>query len=647
MKNKNNHPPVPPPDGPKGVFAGSKGAGKLPGVKPPSNLRGGIGIGTGLIPPDWEPPEYAAQKMQIIKGIGVSPGIAIGKVAMLGDDPRRILRRMIPEKGVKAELERLDAAVKGAIEDLNDVHARAKSEMGDEAAKIFLFHVGMLKDKSLIGPLRKMVESERVGAEYAVGQVFGQQADKLRAMPDSVFATKVNDIDDLANRLLNRLLGRAESRMAKMASGSILAARDLTPSQAAGFDKSRIIGFATDLGGRTSHTAIVARALGIPAVVGCKSLTAAAMDGASMILDGDRGLIILNPDRERLEEYQQYIKQRAIFQLSLGELRDLPAVTLDGTDIELVGNIEFADEAKQVLDMGGVGVGLYRTEFLYLTSKSEPTEEDHYKSYVRCLEIMKGKTLTIRTMDLGADKYTQERAETPERNPFLGCRSIRYCLRNQPMFKRQLRALLRASAKGPLKVMFPLITSTSEFRQGKYLINDMMEELDEEGIKFDRNLKVGMMVEVPSAALMADAFAREADFFSIGTNDLVQYTLAVDRTNETIANLYNPAHPAVILLIRDVVRSARRHDTPVSCCGESAGDPEYALLLIGLGLRTLSVSAGAIPQLKRLIRGVNLKQCEQIARQALSFDSETQVSSYLRDRARKLVPELFDGRSGD
>ncbi len=647
MKSKGNQPPVPPPDGPKGVFAGSKGAGKLPGVKPPSNLRGGIGVGTGLIPPDWEPPEYAAQKMQIIKGIGVSPGIAIGKVAMLGDDPRRILRRMIPEKGVKAELERLDAAVKGAIEDLNDVHARAKSEMGDEAAKIFLFHVGMLKDKSLIGPLRKMVESERVGAEYAVGQVFGQQADKLRAMPDSVFATKVNDIDDLANRLLNRLLGRAESRMAKMNAGSILAARDLTPSQAATFDKSRIIGFATDLGGRTSHTAIVARALGIPAVVGCKSLTAAAMDGASMILDGDRGLIILNPDRERLEEYQQYIKQRTIFQLSLGELRDLPAVTLDGTDIELVGNIEFAEEAKQVLDMGGVGVGLYRTEFLYLTSKSEPTEEDHYKSYVRCIEIMKGKTLTIRTMDLGADKYTQERAETPERNPFLGCRSIRYCLRNQPMFKRQLRALLRASAKGPLKVMFPLITSTSEFRQGKYLINDMMEELDEEGIKFDRNLKVGMMVEVPSAALMADAFAREADFFSIGTNDLVQYTLAVDRTNETIANLYNPAHPAVILLIRDVVRSARRHDTPVSCCGESAGDPEYALLLIGLGLRTLSVSAGAIPQLKRLIRGVNLKQCEQIARQALSFDSETQVSSYLRDRARKLVPELFDGRSGD
>lgn len=585
--------------------------------------------------------------MQIIKGIAVSPGIAIGRAATLGDDPRRISRRVVGETQVKQELTRLEEAIRSSIDELASVHHRARHEMGDEAAKIFLFHVGMLKDKSLVTPMRAMIEKERVVAEYAVGQVLGQMADRLRATPDSVFQTKVNDIDDLATRLLGQLLGKAEDRLAKLGAESVLLARDLTPSQAAGFDRSKVIGFATDLGGRTSHTAIVARALGIPAVVGCKSLTSQATDGASMILDGDRGLIILNPDEERLEEYRQYIKQREIFQLSLGELRDLPAVTLDGTRIELVGNIEFAEEAKHVLEMGGEGVGLYRTEFLYLTSKTEPSEEDHYRSYVRCVELMKGKPLTIRTMDLGADKYTQERAEIPERNPFLGCRSIRYCLKNLPMFKRQLRALLRASAKGPIKVMFPLITSTGEFRQGKYLINDMMEELDEEGLKFDRNLKVGMMVEVPSAALMADTFAREVDFFSIGTNDLVQYTLAVDRTNEAIAGMYNPAHPAVIRLIRDVVRAARRHDTPISCCGESAGDPEYALLLIGLGLRTLSMSSGSIPQLKRLIRSVNVKQCEQIARQALSFDSETQVSSYLRDRARKIVPELFDGRSAD
>jgi phosphotransferase system enzyme I (PtsI) len=589
----------------------------------------------------------APERMQIIKGIAVSPGIAIGTVALLGDDHRRIARRAIADTAVKAELERFDHAVKASIEELASVHERAKKQMGDDAAKIFLFHVGMLKDKSLLTPMRKMIEAEKIGAEYAVSQVLGQLADRLRATPNSAFTTKVNDIDDLANRLLNQLLGKAESRLAKLPHGSVLLARDLTPSQAAGFDRTKVIGFATDMGGRTSHTAIVARALGIPAAVGCRMLTGAAIDGAPIILDGDRGLIILNPDEERLEEYRGLIKQRHTFQLSLAELRDLPAVTMDGTRLELVGNIEFADEARQVLDMGGEGVGLYRTEFLYLTSNAEPSEEDHYRSYVRCIEIMKGRTLTIRTMDLGADKYTQERAEIPERNPFLGCRSIRYCLKNLPMFKRQLRALLRASAKGPMRIMFPLITGTGEFRQTKHLIHDIMEDLDEEGVKFDRNIKLGMMVEVPAAALMADTFAREVDFFSIGTNDLVQYTLAVDRTNETIAGMYNPAHPAVILLIRDVVRAARRHDTPVSCCGESAGDPEYALLLIGLGLRTLSVSAGSIPQLKRLVRSVNLKQCEQIARQALSFDSETQVSSYLRDRARKIVPELFDGRTGE
>lgn len=585
--------------------------------------------------------------MQIIKGIAVSPGIAIGHVALLGDGHRRLPKRPIAAGAVAAEQKRLDDAIAQSIEELSDVHARAKKEMGDEAAKIFLFHAGMLKDKSLVVPMRKLIETELVGAEYAVSFTLGQLADKFRATPDSVFTTKVNDIDDLSTRLLNQLLGRVESRLANLPKGSILLARDLTPSQAAGFDRNKVIGFATDLGGRTGHTAIVARALSIPAVVGCRTLTAAASDGMPIILDGDRGIIILNPDSERLDEYHGLIKQRETFQLSLGELRDLPSVTTDGEKIELVGNIEFAEEAKHVLDMGGEGVGLYRTEFLYLTNKDEPTEEDHYKSYVRCVELMKGRPLTIRTMDLGADKYTQERAEIPERNPFLGCRSIRYCLKNQPMFKRQLRALLRASAKGPIKIMFPLVTSTGEFRQAKYLVNDVMEDLDEEGIKFDRNLKVGMMVEVPSAALMADTFAREVDFFSIGTNDLVQYTLAVDRTNETIASMYNPAHPAVIRLIRDVVRAARRHDTPVSCCGESAGDPEYALLLIGLGLRTLSISAGSIPQLKRLIRSVSLKQCEQIARQALSFDSETQVSSYLRDRARKIVPDLFDGRTGE
>ncbi|MFG0313138.1 MAG: phosphoenolpyruvate--protein phosphotransferase, partial [Phycisphaerales bacterium] len=343
---------------------------------------------------------------------------------------------------------------------------------------------------------------------------------------------------------------------------------------------------ATDLGGKTSHTAIVARALGIPAVVGCQAVTEVAIDEQPIIIDGDRGLVILNPTTEKLEEYHAYIEQRKVLQLTLDELATLEPITRDEVEINILGNIEFADEIGSVMRAGGGGVGLYRTEFLYLTSRTEPTESDHYESYARCVELLEGRPLIIRTVDLGADKHTQESFLIPERNPFLGCRSIRFCLKSLPMFKRQLRAVLRASALGPIKVMFPLITSPDEFRRARLILNDVMEDLDDAGIEFDRSIPVGMMVEVPSAAIMAPVFAREADFLSIGTNDQVQYTLAVDRTNERVADLFNPAHPAVIRLIREVVKGARRHDTPVSCCGESAGDPEYALLLIGLGVRT-------------------------------------------------------------
>ncbi|MBZ0172267.1 MAG: hypothetical protein K8E66_07810, partial [Phycisphaerales bacterium] len=303
--------------------------------------------------------------------------------------------------------------------------------------------------------------------------------------------------------------------------------------------------------------------------------------------------------------------------------------------------------AQAVLELGGVGVGLYRTEFLYLTGSVEPTEEDHYQVYKKCIEVLGGRPLTIRTVDLGADKYTQSRTEIPERNPFLGLRSIRYCLQHMTMFKTQLRAILRASAHGEIKVMFPLITTLHEFRQARHLLHDAMEDLEELGIEHDPDIPVGMMVEVPSAAIMADAFAREADFFSIGTNDLVQYTLAVDRTNERVASLYQPTHPAVIKLIRDVVRAGKRRGIPVSCCGESAGEPIFAPLLLGLGLRTLSLTASGIPGLKQVVRGLSIAQCEMIAKKAISLDSETEVTAYLRDKVKTLVPEAFEGWADD
>ncbi len=585
--------------------------------------------------------------MQVFKGLPVSPGIVIGRVLLVDDDIRRVPRRVVPPEMVRSELVRFEQAVKAAIDELNEVYAKAQKEMGADTAKIFQFHAGMLRDKTVVVPIRTTIETERVCTEFAVSQVFGKLADRFRANPDSVFATKVNDIEDLAHRLLDLLTGSGHNRLVDAPEGSVVVARDLTPSQTAGFNRERVLGFATDLGGRTSHTAIVAKALEIPAVVGCQTLLKVARDGTPIVIDGLQGAVVLNPDAATLDEYRRMMEQRRVFRLTLSEVSGLPSVTTDGTAVHIVGNIEFPEEVQNVLAAGGEGVGLYRTEFLYLTRKVEPTEADHYEAYAKCVKLAKGAELTIRTVDLGADKYTQSRTEIPERNPFLGCRSIRYCLRDLPMFKRQLRALLRASALGPIKIMFPLITNLSEFRHAKYLVNDVMEELEEEGIDFDRGLKLGMMVEVPSAALLADLFAREVDFFSIGTNDLVQYTLAVDRTNERIANLYSFTHPAVIKLIRDVARAARRRDIPVSCCGESAADLEFSLLLVGLGLRTLSVTSSSIPQLKRMMRSVSVAQCERLARAALSLDSDVQIAAMLRDRARALVPEAFEGRWND
>ncbi len=585
--------------------------------------------------------------MQVLPGIPVSSGIVIGRVFVFDHNPHRVARWTVREDLVDLEVARFDKARDAALKDLEEVHAQASREMGTEVAKVFLFHQGMLNDPTLIDPIRAMIRDERVNAEHAVLVAFEAVMAMFRKQQDSTFRTKADDIRDLASRLLDHLMGAGPSHMHNLEHPAVVIATDLTPSQTAGFDRTKIVGFATDLGGKTSHTAIVANALGLPAVVGCRNITALAAPGQQVIVDGDRGLVILNPDDAELEKYRGYIEQQRIFQLSLADLASLPSITRDGTKIKLVGNIEFPEECATILSQGGEGVGLYRTEFLYLAGNQQPSEEDHFNAYKRCVELLKGKPLTIRTIDLGADKYTQQQANNPERNPALGLRSIRHSLVDKPMFRKQLRAILRASALGPVRVMFPLVTNISEVRHAKLVLHDAMEELAEDGIAYDRQLPVGVMIEVPSAALIADYLAKEVDFFSIGTNDLVQYTLAVDRTNERVANLYQPAHPAVVSLIKQVVRAANKAEIGLSCCGESAGELDFALLLIGLGLRTLSVPGNAIPNLKRMIRSITIQQCERVARKVRSFDSEVQAANYLRDRARKMVPEAFEGRTFD
>ena len=584
--------------------------------------------------------------MDVIKGIPVSPGVVIGHAFVLDEVYMHVPQHRIREAEVASELSRLENAISKARTDLEADRDRVAEKLGPEPAKIFDFHLGLLHDSSLLDPIQERVSTERVTASYAVSEAFRGMADQFRAMGSEVFRLKASDVLDLDRRLLAQLSGQSRDRLARVTEPVILIAHELTPTEAASLDVTKVIGFATDAGGRTGHTSIVAAALGIPVIVGSKTITLHVDDGDRVIIDGNTGTIIVDPDDETIAQYELDIERLKGFRAGLRELASLESETSDGTHIHLLGNIEFESEIPALLEKGGEGVGLFRTEFLYLTSLSDPTEDELYESYKIALEMLNGAPMTLRTLDLGADKHTQQQAEEPERNPFLGLRSIRYCLQNLPIFRTQLRAILRASAHGTMKVMFPLISTAMELRQAKMIFTDVMEECEDENIEFDHNIEIGMMIEVPSAALLASTFAQEVSFFSIGTNDLIQYTLAVDRGNERVASLYCPANPAVIMLIKNVIRVGKRFKIQTSLCGEIAGETLYTMLLIGLGLRTLSLVPAKIPEVKRVIRSVDIATCKRLARKVGSFDSERQVLNCLRDELRKALPDADVGWSG-
>jgi phosphoenolpyruvate-protein phosphotransferase (PTS system enzyme I) len=581
--------------------------------------------------------------MQSVKGIPVSPGIVMGRAIVLGNAETHVPRREIAQPDLEREVDRLDTALREAVEELGVLRDRTAVQIGSDAAKIFGFHLGLLQDPTLLTPMRERIRNDRVNAEVAVADAFQKLADQFRALGSEMFSQKANDVLDLDRRVLAKLMGEDENRLATLTEPTIVIAHELTPSQTAGMDRTLVIGIATDLGGRTSHTSIVARAIEIPCVVGCSRVMGRVADGDMIIIDGDTGVVIVRPDARTLAEYTIQQERFSVYRSMLRNTALLEPVTKDGTRIQLLGNIEFPHEVESVFANGGEGVGLYRTEFLFLTSDHEPTEEEQFAAYKQTVELLKGRPLTIRTLDLGADKYTQNRATEPERNPFLGLRSIRYCLQHKALFKTQLRAILRASAFGPMKVMFPLVSTVMELRQARLILNDVAEELAEEGVRYDQNIPIGIMVETPSAALMANAFAKEVSFFSIGTNDLIQYTLAVDRGNERVAHLYSGASPAVLYLVKTVVRTARRSGIDCSLCGEVAGEAIYTMLLIGLGLRTLSLVPSQIPLIKRVIRSTTVENCEELARRVGSFDSERQVLNTLRDELRKVDPGSFAG----
>jgi phosphotransferase system enzyme I (PtsI) len=581
--------------------------------------------------------------MEVIRGIAASPGIVVGKALLLGAAETHVPRRTISPQKVEAEQARFRQAVTHAIADLGELRRTTESQLGAETAKIFAFHEGLLQDPTLLQPILSVIASQRLNAEAAVTEQFGRLIEQFRAMRSDVFEQKVDDLIDLQRRVLGKLMGEEEDRLANLTEPAIIIAHELTPSQAAAVGHGKALAFVTESGGLTGHVSIVFRALGLPAVVGCQRATIDVQDGDEVIVDGDTGVMIVRPDAAAREECLQRGEKGKKLRVSLAENASLEAITTDGTRIQLLGNIEFPEEVEAVLRNGGDGVGLYRTEFLFLTSDTAPDEEAQYQAYRKTIELLDGRPCTIRTLDLGADKWTQATLQEPERNPFLGLRSIRFSLQNQPMFKTQLRAILRASAHGPMHLMFPLVSTLMELRQARLILRDVMEELDEEGIPHDRRPKVGIMIEVPSAALMARTFAAEADFFSIGTNDLVQYTLAVDRGNERVASLYTAASPAVLQLVKNVIRAGRHAGIDASLCGEIAGDPVFTMLLLGMGLRTLSMVPAQIPVVKRVVRTVDIGLCERLARRVGSFDSERQIHTTLRDELRKLDPANFGG----
>jgi len=590
--------------------------------------------------------------MHTLRGIAVSPGVAIGPAMVIDPHGQRLPHRNIAAEAVAAELERLDQSLSRARAEVEAAEAEARQRLGPLYADILAAHAQMVADPSLRRDTRAWIERERISAEHAVCEVLDAHAARLERLSDSYLAARAADVRDIRQRILGHLMGQCRGPVTQgLLEPSVLLAPDLSPSETAGLDPQLVLGFATEAGGRASHTAIVAAALEIPAVVGVVRFLELARHARTVIVDGDEGLVVLDPDGPTLERYRKAAAERAARFEGLAGLNDLPAETLDGVPVGLWGNIEFPAEAAACLARGAAGVGLYRTEFLFLNRPSPPGEEEQFEAYAAVVQALGGRPVTIRTLDLGADKLASyQNPDHADLNPVLGLRSLRLLLRDRALFRTQLRAILRASVLGDVRVMFPLVSTVAEVRTARALLNDVASELIAEGVLVRPDLPVGIMVEVPSAAVMADQLAKEVDFFSIGTNDLIQYTLAVDRTNESVAELYSAADPAVLRLLAMVVEAAAPRGLEVSVCGAMGGEPLYAMLLLGLGLRQLSMAPHQLPEVKRVVRGIRFEEARALAAEALLQGTSQAVVALLHDALRRAAlpdtPGSANGRSG-
>lgn len=579
--------------------------------------------------------------MLVKRGIAVSPGVAIGPALVLGAESFRIPQRFVSIDAVDSELARFRGALDATCQEIILNEKLASDRLGAQYAAIFSAHLMMARDEKINAEIEALIREKSFSPEFAVSRVLRQYAKRFQNLGDQYFAERSADIYDLEKRLLRHLLGERREELSHLTAPVLLLAHNLTPSETASLDKRFVLGFATEVGGHTSHTAILAGALELPAVVGIGKFLSDVSGAETIIIDGSHGTVIIDPDDETLAKYRDSEERFRSFSLRLESLRQLPSETRDGVPITLMGNIEFPGEAEHAAQRGAEGVGLYRTEFLYLEAQREPTEEDHYQAYCEVLQAFPRQPVVIRTLDLGADKMPGNlRAEyADEINPALSVRSIRLSLQHQELFKTQLRAILRAAIHGDLRIMFPLISTLLEFRQARMILGDVMEDLEEQGVPFRRDVPVGMMLEVPAAAILAEEFAREVDFFSIGTNDLIQYTLAVDRGDPAVAHLYRSGDPSILRMLRSIITAARKHQISVSVCGQMSSDPVFVPLLVGLGLRQLSVTPHAIPELKEVIRNLTIAKAERIASRAESFEVARDVESYLRGELKKICPE--------
>jgi phosphotransferase system enzyme I (PtsI) len=581
-----------------------------------------------------------AKKINKLEGIAVSRGIIIGKARLVDRSRVKILYQyLINDKQVSREVERFKEALHATKEQIISLKNGMPDQLKEHAfildTQLMIVDDGMLSESTI-----DTITKEKMNAEWALKKSIQKIRQLFQQIDDGYIRERINDVEYVAERVLRNLAGKEQESLSEITDRVIIVAHDLSPADTSEMNIGKIKGFITDVGGPTSHTAIMAQALEIPAVVGLESITQRVQDGVLLIVDGNSGEVIIEPDDEVIIAYQEKQLELERYRSSIDRISHLTAETVDGQRIAVQANLELLEEVVPARDHGAEGVGLYRTEFLYLRSRGVPSEKELFEDYKELAEIVAPAPVTIRTLDIGGDKFSSDLNLTKEMNPALGLRAIRFCLREPKIFKSQLRAILRASAHGQVRLLFPMISGLQEILDTKKILKDVKKELNKKKIKYARNIKVGIMIEIPSAVTMADALAKHVDFFSIGTNDLIQYALAIDRINEHVAYMYQPFHPAILRMIEHVVKSAKNAGIKVAICGEMAGDPHCAFILVGLGLDELSMNAQSIPMIKKIIRSISMKEAQADLEHIMQLETAKEVREFIVKRMKPLISEL-------